>query len=81
MVLSQVVELRLDSRGLSGPLPASFSAFKKLKTLEMRNNQLTGLLPDFIWQSGDLEKLRVSKNKFNVRRTPLHTGRGSAASP
>ena len=60
-----VVELRLSSRGLAGPLPSSFGNLNEVKRIELSFNKLNGTLPTSVWSSGKLEHLFVSKNRFS----------------
>ena len=57
-----VIEIDLDSLGLTGTLPASFVAFDKLKNLYLRENKITGTLPSSIFASPFLERVFLGKN-------------------
>ena len=57
-----VIEIDLDSLGLTGTLPASFGAFVKLKNLYLRENKITGTLPTSIFASPFLQRVFVGKN-------------------
>ena len=59
-----VVELQLAQEALLGELPASFSAFTKLRKLYLSYNRLSGQLPAQIFTSGDLETINVASNYF-----------------
>jgi len=59
-----VIEIDLDSLGLTGTLPASFVAFDKLKNLYLRENTISGTLPPSIFASSELQRVFLSKNCF-----------------
>ena len=59
-----IVELLLESKAFSGPIPPSISALTALKKLQLGTNQMNGTLPAGIFASRELEELGLSHNYF-----------------
>ncbi|VAH83568.1 unnamed protein product [Triticum turgidum subsp. durum] len=55
----------IDSCGLSGELPSTFSKLKNLKTLWASDNEFTGKIPDYIGSLSNLTDLRLHGNYFD----------------
>uniref|UniRef100_A0A0D9ZQP6 non-specific serine/threonine protein kinase n=1 Tax=Oryza glumipatula TaxID=40148 RepID=A0A0D9ZQP6_9ORYZ len=53
----------IDSAGLSGPLPSSFSKLTRMQTLWASDNDFTGQIPDYIG-NWNLTDLRFQGNSF-----------------
>ncbi|KAJ6737502.1 CARBOHYDRATE-BINDING PROTEIN OF THE ER PROTEIN [Salix viminalis] len=66
-VIPRVTALDLSSLDLSGPLP-DFSSMDALVTIDLHNNSITGLIPDFLGALANLEDLNLADNSF---RGPL----------
>jgi len=54
----------IDSAGLSGPIPSSFSKLTNMKLLVASDNEFTGRLPDYIGRWSNLQVLRFQGNSF-----------------
>ena len=69
-----VTSLDLKSRSLVGPLPNEISWLTKLQHLDMRNNRLSGTIPqDLFIECTDLKQVEFSFNKL-VGRGPSDLG-------
>jgi len=54
----------IDSAGLSGPLPSSFSKLTRMRVLWASDNDFTGHIPDYIGSWSNLTELRFQGNSF-----------------
>uniref|UniRef100_A0A0E0KV84 non-specific serine/threonine protein kinase n=1 Tax=Oryza punctata TaxID=4537 RepID=A0A0E0KV84_ORYPU len=61
--LTNLISLYIDSAGLSGALPSSFSKLTRVKKLWASDNNFTGQIPDYIG-SWNLIDLRFQGNSF-----------------
>ncbi|CAL9190353.1 receptor protein kinase TMK1 [Musa acuminata AAA Group] len=59
--MTALEELWLQSNGFSGPLP-DFSALTNLRNLELRDNQLTGVVPRSLVELKSLSKVTLTNN-------------------
>ncbi|KAF7032318.1 hypothetical protein CFC21_043502 [Triticum aestivum] len=60
----------IDSCGLSGELPSTFSKLKNLKTLWASDNEFTGKIPDYIGSLSNLTDLDLSFNIITGKVSP-----------
>lgn len=67
----ELEELDLSDNKLTGALPAEIRFLKRLKKLEMSNNQMTGI-PAEIGQLSELEEINYSNNE--ITGLPLEIG-------
>lgn len=63
--LTDLIVLRLDNAGLTGPFPTKLSRLTKLQHLFLGNNSLEGLLPPGIGNLVDLVELSLWSNELN----------------
>ena len=59
-----VTELALSGNNLSGPLPAALGSITSLTTLDLRDNQLSGTIPDLTALT-QLQTLNLSANQLS----------------
>jgi len=65
--LAQLTYLRLDGNKLSSSIPDNICAgpnINILKTLDLSNNEHTGVIPNSLEKCAELETLKLSKNKL-----------------
>lgn len=60
-----VISLNLASKGFSGTLSPSIKKLKFLANLDLQNNNLSGLLSDFLGDMVQLASLNLANNKFS----------------
>lgn len=60
-----IVGLQLSNNGLRGPIPASVSLIKTMKTLDLSNNALTGPIPPVFGNMPALVTLDLSSNSLS----------------
>lgn len=60
----RVIELSLDSNGLTGAFPAELVRLEMLQSLSLARNRLTGSIPSAIGGLGRLEVLELSYNRL-----------------
>ena len=61
----RVIELMLDSNGLTGAIPLGLVRLERLRSLTLSRNQLTGSIPPEIGRLANLELLEVSYNRLS----------------
>ncbi|ORX45224.1 L domain-like protein [Piromyces finnis] len=59
----RIVELNINNEEFNGPLPKKFSDFEQLISLSLKNNKISGSLPD-LSKLTNLKSLDLSENKF-----------------
>ncbi|KAJ8609811.1 hypothetical protein CTAYLR_007189 [Chrysophaeum taylorii] len=68
---TSLTHLDLSHNNLSGPLPASIGALRKLRGLFLERNDLSGCLPDSLGDLRFLEILKLNHNDFEGRLPSL----------
>ena len=69
----RVTEVRLVSKNLNGPLPASIGNLSSLTYLDLANNSINGSIPNSIGNLTNLEYLRFDNNSLSGSLPPSIT--------
>lgn len=66
-----ITVINLQKMGLTGTIPANFSAITSLQRLILANNNITGTIPNELTTLPNLKELDVSNNRINGKIPPF----------